>query len=160
MSETLPPLPPLAPRTRMVTARDVVMGAAASRDWQPQHHDIGYAQGMKLPDIIMNAPTQTGWFHAYAMDWANGWGGPGTQIARWRLKMRRPICPGAEVTFSGAVTRHETGVQGVNWVWLNLRSDSGDELLSNMVILLSKPHICGKMSPYYSALSSDLPPLD
>lgn len=153
MSETLPPL---TPRTRTTTARDVVMGAAASRDWQPQHHDIGYAQEMKLPDIIMNAPTQTGWFHAYAMDWA----GPGAQIARWRLKMRRPICPGAEVTFSGTVMRHESGVQSVNWVWLDLRSDSGGELLSSMVILLLKPHICEEISVDYSALFSNLPPLD
>lgn len=47
----------LPPLRRIVSARDITMGAAASRDWQPQHHDIAHAQGMKLPDIIMNAPT-------------------------------------------------------------------------------------------------------
>ena len=141
---------PCGDRTRCV------MGAAASRDWQPQHHDIGYAQEMKLPGIIMNAPTQTGWFHAYAMDWA----GPGAQIARWRLKMRRPICPGAEITFSGTVKRVETTEQGVNWVWLDLRSDSGNELMSSMVVLLLKPHICGEMSPIFSAQAVNPPPLD
>ncbi|MDD3800420.1 MAG: hypothetical protein PHE36_14720, partial [Novosphingobium sp.] len=63
----------LLPVVRTVSARDIVMGAAASRDWQRQHHDIAYAREMNLPDVIMNAPTQTGWLHAYAMSWA----GPG-----------------------------------------------------------------------------------
>ena len=30
----------LPPLRRIVSARDIAMGAAASRDWQPQHHDI------------------------------------------------------------------------------------------------------------------------
>ncbi|AZI36864.1 hypothetical protein NT2_05_04670 [Caenibius tardaugens NBRC 16725] len=128
-------LSPLLPLTRTVTARDVVMGAATSRDWQPQHHDIAYAQGMHLPDIIMNAPTQTGWFHAYAMAWA----GPGARIGRWRLKMRRPICPGADVTYSGAVTRQEPALPGHAWIWLALQCEGGGELLSSMTLLLAQP---------------------
>lgn len=128
-------LSPLLPLTRTVTARDVVMGAATSRDWQPQHHDIAYAQGMNLPDIIMNAPTQTGWFHAYAMEWA----GPGARIGRWLLKMRRPICPGTEVTYSGVVTRQEPAWPGSTWIWLALQCEGRGELLSSMTVLLARP---------------------
>jgi len=129
----------LPPLRRIVSARDIAMGAAASRDWQPQHHDIAYAQGMKLPDIIMNAPTQTGWFHAYAMAWA----GPGARIARWRLKMRRPVCPGAAIAYSGSVLRQETGPPGALWIWLDLECRSADERLSAMALLLARPDAAG-----------------
>ncbi|OCC25132.1 hypothetical protein MB02_00070 [Croceicoccus estronivorus] len=128
-----------APVKRKVSARDIVMGAAASRDWQRQHHDIAYARSMNLPDIIMNAPTQTGWFHAYAMDWA----GPGGRIARWRLKMRRSICPGAEVVLSGKVDHVEANIDwpDVEWVWLGLVIDTGGERLSEMALLLARPRL-------------------
>lgn len=149
-------LPPMVPRTRIVTARDVAMAAAASRDWQPQHHDVAYAQGMKLPDIIMNAPTQTGWFHAYAMNWA----GPDARIARWRLTMRRPICPGAEVTYSGVVIRQESDGHDGKWLWLDLRCNIADATHSFMVILLSKAHICGGIMTNHSANLWNPPPLD
>ena len=41
-----------------VTRKLVSMGAAASRDWQPQHHDPDWARKAGLPDIIMNNYTQ------------------------------------------------------------------------------------------------------
>ncbi len=142
--------------TRIVSARDIAIGAAASRDWQPQHHDIAYAQGMKLPDIIMNAPTQTGWFHAYAMKWA----GTDAWIARWRLKMRRPICPGMEVTYSGTVSRRETGLPGAEWVWLDLQCKAGEETLSTMAILLSWPCSCELGHPDFPMEAWHPPALD
>lgn len=125
----------LAPVTRTVLARDIVMGAAASRDWQPQHHDVAYAREMNLPDVIMNAPTQTGWFHAYAMAWA----GEGARIARWKLKMRRSICPGAQVTLTGEVTQVESAWTEAEWVWLELRISGAEEQLSSMQLLLARP---------------------
>lgn len=125
----------LPPVTRIVGTRDIIMGAAASRDWQPQHHDVDYAHEMNLPGIIMNAPTQTGWFHAFAM----GWAGAGGRIARWRLKMSRPVSPGTEVTLVGEVTHCQSAIAGFTWVWLDLRMVAGGEALSAMKVLLCLP---------------------
>ena len=144
----------LAPRVRKVSARDIAMGAAVSRDWQPQHHDIAYAREMNLPDIIMNTPTQTGWFHGYVMDWA----GPGARIARWRLKMRRSVCPEAEVTLSGDVIRRDAAWGGSEWLWLDLRFTGGGEILSTMRILLARPSVAGGTSCWDIPAESWCPP--
>lgn len=126
----------LAERHRSVSARDIIVGAVASRDWQPQHHDHAHALAMNLPDIIMNTPTQTGWFHAYAMDWA----GAGARIGRWRLKMRFPVCPDTRVTMAGRVSAMQAGPQGSRWLQLSLamRNEAGQEL-SSMVVAICLP---------------------
>ncbi len=149
------PLPELVPLTRMVTARAIVMGAAASRDWQRQHHDTAYAHEMKLPDVIMNTPTQTAWFHGYAMTWA----GPEARIARWRLKMRRPVCPGAEIVLSGAVARREPAGPEAEWIWLDLRFGQGGDTLSSMVLLLARPTPAGRSCWDIPAAEWTPPPL-
>ncbi len=134
MSEDGEILPPLV---RTVTARDIVMGAAASRDWQPQHHDVAYAHEMNLPGIIMNTPTQTGWFHGYALQWAGG----AARIGRWKLTMLRPICPGMTVTLGGAVSARRRAPSGGEWRWLDLAMTVSEEPFSRMRILLLVPDI-------------------
>ncbi|MCP5395242.1 MAG: hypothetical protein H6918_00655 [Sphingomonadaceae bacterium] len=126
----------LATLSRVVTARDIVMGAAASRDWQPQHHDHDHALAMNLPGIIMNAPTQTGWLHGYALQWA----GQGARIGRWRLKMNRPVCPGMTVNLGGTVTQRKPAWDGFEWVWLDLEMWTSGEVCSSMAMLLCRPN--------------------
>lgn len=121
--------------TRMVTARDIVMGAAASRDWQPQHHDADHARAMNLPGIIMNTPTQTGWFHGYLLEWA----GRNARIGRWKLSMLRPICPGMTVTLSGTVIANQAAAKGGNWLWLDLAITGQGEICSTMKVVLHQP---------------------
>lgn len=117
---------------RLVTAYDIVMGAAASRDWQPQHHDAGHARAMNLPGIIMNAPTQTGWFHAMAMTWT----GREARIRRWKLRMLRPVCAGMRVEIGGALTDRKRAAPGLEWCWLDLAMEEGGEALSTMRLVL------------------------
>lgn len=126
---------PLPAVTRTVSARDIVMGAAASRDWQPQHHDADHARAMKLPGIIMNTPTQTGWFHGYLLEWA----GNDARIGRWKLSMIRPICPGMEVTLNGTVTASQAAACGGEWLWLELSMTAQGELASTMRVVLLVP---------------------
>ncbi len=46
-----------------VTATTVVLGALASRDWRPMHHDKDFATGRNgTQDIFMNTPNQAAWF--------------------------------------------------------------------------------------------------
>ena len=84
-----------------ITARTVVLGASSSRDWQPQHHDHHWAVNRAgTRDIFLNTPNQAGWIERYLSDWA----GPKGRLGRLKFKMRRPVCPGDELRFSGTVT--------------------------------------------------------
>ena len=131
-------LPPLA---LTVTARHIVAGAAASRDWQPQHHDRAQAEAMGLPDIIANTPTQAGWLCRYATDWS----GPRGRIGRSRLRMLQPVCPGAAVAMTGRVAALQRAEQGWWWIWLvlELRPGAGGEPFSAGELVLALPSATG-----------------
>ena len=61
------PLPDLA---YDVTATTVVLGALATRDWRPMHHDKDFAQKRNgVRDIFLNTPNQAAWFERYLTDW-------------------------------------------------------------------------------------------
>ncbi len=104
-----------------VTARTVVMGASASRDWQPQHHDQDWARERVGSDIFLNTPTQAGWIERYLTDWA----GPAARLGKLRFRMRDTVEVGDELVFRGevaAVTRDGTGAGWVD-VDVELRVD-------------------------------------
>ncbi len=53
-----------------VSATTIVLGALASRDWRPMHHDKDFAINRNgTQDIFMNTPNQAGWFERYLNDW-------------------------------------------------------------------------------------------
>ena len=141
--------------TRTVSARDIAMGAAASRDWQPQHHDADHARAMNLPGIIMNTPTQTGWFHGYLLEWA----GPRARIGRWKLAMLRPICPGMDVTLSGTVTASEPAACGGEWLWLDLAITAQADLRSTMKVVLLLPEEHTDAANVSQTLADGSPPI-
>jgi hypothetical protein len=99
-----------------VTARTVVTGASASRDWQPQHHDHGWAQAKQGSDIFLNTPNQAGWIERYLTDWT----GPHGRLGKVRFRMRASIQPGHELVFAGAVARVTTDHTGCAWVDVTL----------------------------------------
>ena len=75
-----------------VTATTVVLGALASRDWRPMHHDHDFAvkrNGTK--DIFLNTPNQAAWFERYLTDWT----GPHGRLAH--MSFRSP--PGSRIAF-------------------------------------------------------------
>lgn len=54
-----------------VTATTVVLGAVASRDWRPMHHDFKFATERNgVANIFLNTPNQAAWFERYLTDWA------------------------------------------------------------------------------------------
>lgn len=121
----------LPPHSVRITARHIVLGAMASRDWQPQHHDHEYARAANLPGVILNTPAQTQWFIGYATAWA----GPEARPARWRLSMKAPISSGDEVDFSGVVEAVKTDAAGHDWVVFNLAMTRGDQTVSTFRLL-------------------------
>lgn len=149
VGDTLPPL------MLTVTARHIVAGAAASRDWQPQHHDRAQAGAMGLPDIIANTPTQAGWLCRYATDWS----GPRGRIGRSRLRMLQPVCPGAVLTMTGRLAALRRAEQGWWWAWLTLelRPSAGGELLSAGELVLALPSQAG-LQPWAAGAEQWHPP--
>lgn len=94
IGETLPEL------RVMMTAQKIISAAAATRDWQPIHHDHEAAIKAGLRGVILNSPSQAGWISKYITDWA----GPGAIIQRMSFRMKDSICPGDEMVLNGEVT--------------------------------------------------------
>jgi hypothetical protein len=106
-----------------VSATTVVLGALASRDWRPMHHDKDFAverNGVK--NIFLNTPNQAAWFERYLTDWT----GPTGRLGRIRFRMRDSIFPGDRMVFSGRVEKVETDATGCSWAEVALRVAVGE----------------------------------
>ncbi len=83
-----------------VSATTVVLGALATRDWRPMHHDKDFAverNGTK--DIFLNTPNQAAWFERYLTDWT----GPHGRLARVTFRMKGSVFPGDTMSLTGVV---------------------------------------------------------
>jgi acyl dehydratase len=84
----------------IVTATTVVLGALATRDWRPMHHDKDFAvERNGTQDIFLNTPNQAAWFERYLTDWT----GPFGRLARVTFRMKGSVFPGDTMTLSGVV---------------------------------------------------------
>ena len=100
-----------------VTTTSVILGALASRDWRPMHHDRDFAQQRNgTRDIFMNTPNQAAWLERFITDWA----GPRARIGRYKFRMGDSICPGDKMVFSGQVESIETDELACSWVNLSI----------------------------------------
>ena len=107
----------LKPLAHRVTATTVVLGALASRDWRPMHHDHRFAvERNGARDIFLNTPNQAAWFERAITDWT----GPKGRIGRMRFQMLTPVFPGDLMTVSAAVTGVASDDVGCGWVDLSL----------------------------------------
>jgi acyl dehydratase len=114
-------LPVLEKEVQPVT---VVLGAMASRDWRPQHHDYKFATERNgLQDIIMNTPNLAAWFERYLTDWT----GPKGRLGRIKFRMKDSVYPGDTMRFSGKVTGIESAAPGVSWVEVAIELTAGDK---------------------------------
>ena len=96
-----------------VTATTVVLGALASRDWRPMHHDRDFAVHRNgVRDIFLNTPNQAAWFERYLTDWT----GPKGRLGRIQFRMKDSVFPGDRMVFRGSVTRVATDDLGCGWV--------------------------------------------
>ena len=111
--------------TYQVTATTVVLGALATRDWRPQHHDYHFATERNgVRDIFINAPNQAAWFERYVTDWT----GPRGRLGRVGFRMKDSVFPGDTMTMTGTVTGVDTDARGCGWVTLDLAMHAGDRL--------------------------------
>lgn len=100
-----------------VTATTVVLGALASRDWRPMHHDKDFAiERNGTRDIFLNTPNQAAWFERYVTDWT----GPYGRLRRMTFRMLGSIFPGDTMVFKGAVTGSGIDDSGCGWIELDI----------------------------------------
>lgn len=127
-----------------VTATTVVQGAVASRDWQPQHHDHGWAVRVGTKDIFLNTPTQGGWIARFITDWA----GPTARIARFAYKMRVSIYPGDEMVIGGTVTGAHTDRTGCAWADVAVEVKVGETVCTIVNVTVALPERSGAEIPW------------
>ena len=81
-----------------MTATTVVLGALATRDWRPMHHDKDFAVDRNgTRDIFLNTPNQAAWFERYITDWT----GPLGRMGRVTFRMRDSVFPGDTMVLDG-----------------------------------------------------------
>jgi len=127
----------LEPLTYDVTATTVVLGALASRDWRPMHHDRDFAINRNgVRDIFMNTPNLAAWFERYITDWS----GPRGRLGRMKFRMKDSIFPGDRMVFNGSVEKVETDDVGCAWAVLNVDVSVGDRMCTSCAVRIALPH--------------------
>jgi hypothetical protein len=108
-----------------VTATTVVLGAVASRDWRPMHHDFKFATERNgTQDIFLNTPNLAAWFERYITDWT----GPRGRIGRMTFRMRDSVYPDDQMVFSGRVSGTNTDDASCEWAEIDITVSVGERL--------------------------------
>ena len=119
-----------------VSATTVVLGALASRDWRPMHHDKDFAVNRNgIRDIFINTPTNAAWFERFITDWT----GPKGRLGRIKFKMKSSVFPGDDMTFSGRVAKVSIDEAGCGWLDLELAVSVGDKVATECQARVAVP---------------------
>ena len=96
-----------------ITTTLVILGALASRDWQPQHHDKVFAEERNgTRDIFLNTNHNAAMIERYITDWTGVMG----RLGKIRFSMLTPVFPGDKLRFSGEVVRSHDTQMDFGWV--------------------------------------------
>lgn len=108
--------------SRELSVTTLVMGASATRDYQPQHHDREFAQQQsKTKDMFINTQFNMGMLCRVLTDWA----GPRTVIKRLKFDMKNSVYPGDTMVITGKVTSKRSE-GGKNFVDVDLLISNQD----------------------------------
>jgi acyl dehydratase len=119
-----------------VTTTTVVLGALASRDWRPMHHDKDFAVNRNgTRDIFMNTPNQAAWFERYLTDWT----GPKGRLGKIQFRMKDSVFPGDTMIFNGKVASVETDEAGCGWANLDLSLTVDGKPVTNCTARIALP---------------------
>ena len=119
-----------------VTATTVVLGALASRDTRPMHHDYDFAVNRNgTQDIFLNTPNQAAWFERYLTDWS----GPYGRLGRMKFRMKGSVFPGDTMVIAATVEHTETDAVGCGWANLLVRLTVDDDLKTDCTARIALP---------------------
>ena len=123
-----------------VSATTVVLGALATRDWRPMHHDYDFAVNRNgVQDIFMNTPNLAAWFERYVTDWS----GPMGRLGRMKFRMKDSIFPKDTMSIAGEVTDVSTDDAGCGWASLEINITVGDRLCTSCEARIALPTAAG-----------------
>ena len=125
-----------------VTATTVVLGALATRDWRPMHHDVDFAVNRNgTKDIFLNTPNQQAWFERFVTDWT----GPLGRMGRLRFRMLDSVFPGDTMVLTGTVDEVATDDAGCRWarvaieLWAAEPADGDARLCTTCTVRVAVP---------------------
>lgn len=119
-----------------VTATTVVLGALATRDWRPMHHDVDFAVNRNgTRDIFLNTPNLQAWFERYVTDWT----GPRGRLGRMRFRMLDSVFPQETMVVTGSVTEVGTDEVGCGWATVTVDLRSGGRLCCTSTVRVALP---------------------
>lgn len=126
----------LPPLSYAVTATTVVLGALATRDWRPMHHDYDFAVNRNgIRNIFLNTPNQAAWFERYLTDWT----GPRGRLGRMTFRMLDSVFPDDTMVFTGTVTAVGTDDSGCGWVAVQLALSVGGSVKTTCTARVAVP---------------------
>ena len=99
-----------------VTVTDLVRYAGASGDFNPLHHDDGYARASGLPSVMAHGMFSAGLLASFVTRWF----GAGS-VRRFKVRFRERVFPGDVLSAEGRVERVHATPHGVRRVELELR---------------------------------------
>jgi hypothetical protein len=119
-----------------VTSTMIVLGALASRDWRPMHHDYHFAvQRNGTRGIFMNTPNLAAWFERYLTDWT----GPRGRLGRMTFRMRDSVFPDDAMELGGVVRTAAVDAVGSGWVEVELSVNQGGRTCTTCVARIAIP---------------------
>ncbi len=119
-----------------VGVTDVVLGALASRDWRPMHHDKDFAQERNgVKHVFINTPHNAAYFERYITDWT----GPKGRLGKIQFRMSDSVFPGDTMVFHGKVEGTETDAVGCEWVKLAVWLTVGDKTTTSCTARVALP---------------------
>lgn len=119
-----------------VTPTTVVLGALASRDWRPMHHDYKFATERNgVADIFLNTPNQAAWFERFVTDWT----GPRGRLGRMKFRMKTSVFPDDLMVLTGTVTSVDTDESGCGWVTIDVALRVGEVVASTCDVRVALP---------------------
>ncbi len=119
-----------------VSATTVVLGALATRDWRPMHHDKDFAVHRNgTQDIFLNTPNQAAWFERYLTDWT----GPHGRLGRVTFRMKGSVFPGDVMSLRGIVESTEVDAAGCGFVTVGVTLSVGGDTKTTCAARLALP---------------------
>jgi acyl dehydratase len=119
-----------------VSATTVVLGALATRDWRPMHHDKDFAVNRNgTQDIFLNTPNQAAWFERYLTDWT----GPHGRLGRVTFRMKGSVFPGDTMVLRGRVVGTEVDDTGCGFLTVDVTLSVHDDVKTTCTARLALP---------------------
>ncbi|MEO2167893.1 MAG: MaoC/PaaZ C-terminal domain-containing protein [bacterium] len=119
-----------------VSVTNVVLGALATRDWRPMHHDKDFAvERNGTRHVFVNTPHNAAYFERYITDWT----GPKGRLGRIKFRMKDSVFPDDTMSFTGKVSDVRTDAAGCGWADIVVALKVGEKIATTCEASIALP---------------------